>query len=108
MLTKRDLRRSAAAIAAGATIAKPSLLMAQSYAKGGVSLNGWQVNSFFGNPEFYNGDWLKRAAGAKVGIYGNDSVEAVYPLTRVDDDGQILDGSKRRQGSCRRSTPSGR
>ena len=31
MLTKRDLLRSAAAIAAGAAIAKPSLLMAQSY-----------------------------------------------------------------------------
>lgn len=67
----------------------------EAVAKGGVSLNGWQVNSFFGNSEFYNGDWLKRAAGAKAGIYGNDSVEAVYPLTRVDDDGQILDGSKR-------------
>ncbi|TIM26226.1 MAG: DUF1254 domain-containing protein [Mesorhizobium sp.] len=31
MLTKRDLLRSAAAIAAGAAIARPSLLMAQSY-----------------------------------------------------------------------------
>ncbi|MGO4837864.1 DUF1254 domain-containing protein, partial [Rhizobiaceae sp. 2RAB30] len=31
MLTKRDLLRSVAVIAAGATIAKPSLLMAQSY-----------------------------------------------------------------------------
>jgi hypothetical protein len=66
----------------------------EAVAKGGVSLNGWQVNSFFGNAAFYNGDWLKRAAGAKAGIYGNDSVEAVYPLTRVDDDGKSLDGSK--------------
>ncbi len=31
MLTKRDLLRSAAAIAAGAAIARPSLLMAQGY-----------------------------------------------------------------------------
>src|SRR5688572_28100128 len=31
MLTKRDLLRSAAVIAAGAAIARPSLLMAQSY-----------------------------------------------------------------------------
>ena len=31
MLTKRDLLRSAAAIAVGAAIARPSLLMAQSY-----------------------------------------------------------------------------
>jgi hypothetical protein len=66
----------------------------EAVAKGGVSLNGWQVNSFFGNPAFYNGDWLKRAAGAKAGIYGNDSVEAVYPITRVDGGGKTLDGSK--------------
>ncbi|MDR9777007.1 DUF1254 domain-containing protein [Rhizobium hidalgonense] len=66
----------------------------EAVAKGGVSLNGWQVNSFFGDAQFYNGDWLKRAAGAQAGIYGNDSEEAVYPLTRVDDDGKPLDGSK--------------
>lgn len=66
----------------------------EAVAKGGVSLNGWQVNSFFGDAQFYNGDWLKRAAGAQAGIYGNDSVEAVYPITRVDDDGKPLDGSK--------------
>ena len=29
---------------------------------------------------FYNGDWLKRAAAAKGGIYGNDAVEAIYPM----------------------------
>jgi hypothetical protein len=28
-----------------------------------------------------NGDWLKRAAGAKGGIFGNSAVEAMYPLT---------------------------
>jgi hypothetical protein len=67
----------------------------EAVAKGGVSLNGWQVLSVFGNPASYNGDSLKRAAVAKAGIYGNDSVEAVYPLTRVDDDGKTLDGSKR-------------
>ncbi len=37
---------------------------------------------------------MKRAAGAKGGIYGNDSVEATYPLTRVDATGETLDGSK--------------
>ena len=66
----------------------------EAVAKGGVSLNGWQVHSFFGNAAFYNGDWLKRAAGAKAGIYGNDSVEAVYPITRVDDAGKTLDGAQ--------------
>lgn len=63
-------------------------------AKGGVSLNGWQVISIFGDPASYNGDSLKRAVIAKAGIYGNDSVEAVYPLTRVNVDGKTLDGSK--------------
>ena len=37
---------------------------------------------------------MKRAAGAKAGIYGNDPAEATYPLTRIDSDGQTLDGSK--------------
>ncbi len=48
----------------------------------------------FGDRAFFNGDWLLRAAGAKAGIYGNDSVEATYPMTRVDENGETLDGSK--------------
>jgi hypothetical protein len=47
-----------------------------------------------GDAAHYNGNWLKRAAAAQAGIYGNDSVEASYPLTRVDADGQPLDGSR--------------
>ncbi len=47
-------------------------------------INGWKVGSLFGDRAFYNGDWLKRAAAAKGGIYGNDAVEAMYPMTRVD------------------------
>ena len=47
-----------------------------------------------GNRAHHNGDWLKRAVAAKAGIYGNDAAEATYPLTRVDSDGQTLDGSK--------------
>jgi hypothetical protein len=27
---------------------------------------------------FYNADWLKRAAAAKGGIFGNSAVEAMY------------------------------
>jgi hypothetical protein len=60
----------------------------------GKEINGWRVTSLFGDSAFYNGDWLKRAAGAKGGIYGNDAVEAMYPARRTDDDGQTLDGSK--------------
>ena len=36
--------------------------------------------SLFGDRAFFNGDWLMRAAAAKGGIYGNDAVEAMYPL----------------------------
>jgi hypothetical protein len=35
-----------------------------------------------------------RAAAAKAGIYGNDAVEAMYPLGKVDADGRELDCSK--------------
>jgi len=57
-------------------------------------INGWSVGSFFGDSAFYQGDWLKRAAAAKGGIYGNDAAEATYPLTRVDAKGETLDSSK--------------
>src|SRR5512139_866243 len=48
----------------------------------------------FGDEAFYNGNWLMRAAAAKGGIYGNDAIEAVYPMARNDAEGQPLDGSK--------------
>src|SRR4029077_15218912 len=51
-------------------------------------INGWKIGSLPGDSAHYNGDWLMRAAAAKAGIYGNDAVEAVYPLTRVTADGQ--------------------
>ncbi len=57
-------------------------------------MNGWKIGSWFGDSAFFDGNWLLRAAGAKGGIYGNDSVEATYPLTRADGKGQPLDGSK--------------
>ena len=68
--------------------------VAQFLATGIKSINGWKIGSFMGNRDFYHGDWLMRAAAAKGGIYGNDAVEATYPLTRVDAKGETLDGSK--------------
>jgi hypothetical protein len=65
-------------------------------ANGTKKVNGWNIGAIFGNQAFYNGDWLKRAAAAKGGIYGNDALEAVYPMTRLDTDGAILDSSKHR------------
>jgi hypothetical protein len=66
----------------------------QYIASGGAVINGWNVGSFFGDRAFYNGDWLKRAAAAKGGIFGNSTIEAMYPLTRVLPSGEALDGSK--------------
>ncbi len=63
-------------------------------ASGSKNINGWKVGSLFGDRLFYSGDWLKRAAAAKGGIYGNDAVEAVYPLTRTLANGEVLDCSK--------------
>jgi hypothetical protein len=60
----------------------------------GKNINGWQVGAAQGDRAFFKGDWLLRAAAAKAGIYGNDAVEAMYPLTRQDAQGQPLDGSK--------------
>jgi hypothetical protein len=70
------------------------LVIALDLASGMKDINGWKVGSLFGDRGFYSGDWLKRAAAAKGGIYGNDGVEAMYPMTRVDATGDPLDGSK--------------
>jgi hypothetical protein len=61
---------------------------------GQKNINGWKVGSLFGDRVFFNGDWLKRAAAAKGGIYGNDAAEAMYPMTKTLGDGKVLDGSK--------------
>jgi hypothetical protein len=66
----------------------------EAVANAGKAINGWRVSSLFGDSTFFNGDWLKRAAGAKGGIYGNDAAEALYPARRTDSDGQTLDGSQ--------------
>jgi hypothetical protein len=63
-------------------------------ATGMKSVNGWKVGALFGDRTFYNGDWQMRAAAAKGGIYGNNAVEAVYPMTRSDVAGKLLDGGK--------------
>jgi hypothetical protein len=66
----------------------------EAVANAGKAINGWRVSSLFGDSAYFNGDWLKRAAAAKGGIYGNDAAEAMYPFTRTDSDGEALDGSK--------------
>ena len=68
--------------------------VAEFVADGATDVNGWQVGSLWGDSDFYDGDWLKRAAGGRAGIYGNDAAEAMYLLSRTDAEGQTLDGSK--------------
>lgn len=60
------------------------------------TLNGWKAGNLFGDRSFYNGNWLLRAAAATSGIYGNNTVEAVYPMGRTLAGGEPLDGSKHR------------
>jgi hypothetical protein len=60
----------------------------------GTDVNGWRVGAAAGDRAFFHGDWALRAAGAKLGIYGNDADEAVYPFARNDGGGRPLDGSR--------------
>jgi hypothetical protein len=60
----------------------------------GSAINGWRVAEIEGNAASYHGDWMQRAVVAQAGIYANDSIEATYPMTRVDSVGAELDGSK--------------
>ena len=60
----------------------------------GRSENGWRLGSAAGDREFYDGDWLLRAAGAMAGIYGNSQTEAFYPFLVTDSEGNKPDGSK--------------
>ncbi|HMP03886.1 MAG TPA: DUF1254 domain-containing protein [Gemmatales bacterium] len=62
----------------------------------GNEANGWRVGSAFGDRDFFKGDWTTRAAAAMAGIYGNDAVEAMYPMLVTDSDGQKPDCSKHR------------
>ena len=58
----------------------------------GTDENGWRVATHgFGDRQMYAGDWTLRAAAAMAGIYGNDAVEALYPVLATDSDGQKPD-----------------
>ena len=61
----------------------------------GPKVKGWTSVSALGNRDFFDGDYLLRAAGAMAGWGGNDKVEAFYPLAREDSEGRPLDGSER-------------
>jgi hypothetical protein len=83
------------AIRAGVTTARESL--ATKVRNFGRKVKGWSSSDVFGTREFYDGDYLLRAAAAMAGYGGNDVVEAVYPTAREDADGQPFDGAHRYQ-----------
>jgi hypothetical protein len=63
----------------------------------GVEKNGWTlVSGAFGNRERMQGNYLVRASAARLGLYGNDQEEALYPVTQVDVNGNALDASQNR------------
>ena len=61
----------------------------------GKNVNGWHIGAAFGDRAFYKGNFLLRASAALAGIFGNDAVEATYPMTTHDSVGALLDGSKK-------------
>jgi len=60
----------------------------------GKDINGWRIGAPFGDRAFFHGDYLLRASAARLGLYGCDPAEAMYPLTRNEGTGAALDGSK--------------
>ena len=65
----------------------------QYLASGQKIINGWKIGSLFGDRAFFHGNWLLRAAATKAGLYGNDAIEATYPMTKTLANGEELDGS---------------
>jgi hypothetical protein len=60
----------------------------------GDRVNGWMAIDAFGDREFFDGDYLLRAAGAMAGWGGNDKIEAFYPMTSTDRSGEPLSGDR--------------
>ena len=56
-------------------------------------VNGWATTDAFGDRDFYDGNYMLRAAGAMGGWGGNDKIEAYYPIAREDSEGRPLDGA---------------
>ena len=53
------------------------------------------AGDLFGTREYLKNNYLYRMAAAVLGIYGNSTAEAMYPMYGVDADGRKLDGANR-------------
>ena len=49
----------------------------------------------FGTREYLKNNYLYRFAAVVLGIYGNSEAEAIYPVYKIDSNGQPLDGSNK-------------
>ena len=57
--------------------------------------HGWEgIDGLFGPGEAMRSKYLVRAFAAMMGLYGNDAIEAYYPVGNSDAGGDPLDGSK--------------
>jgi hypothetical protein len=61
-------------------------------------INAGEITSsdLFGTREFLKNNYLYRFAGARLGLYGNSSEEAIYPPYFVDASHQLLNAAKAR------------
>lgn len=75
------------AIAAGIKLAQAQLQETAAQTRSTLGL--------FGNREAMHGSYLNRAVGAYLGIYGNSVEEAFYTGSRLDNQGQPLQGGRR-------------
>lgn len=65
----------------------------QRAANWGNNFNGWRISKEgFGSRAMRGDDYMIRAAAAVNGVYGNDAVEALYPMASEDEGGRPLDG----------------
>jgi hypothetical protein len=55
-------------------------------------INGWSLQSAYGDRAYYNGDYLLRAAAAVWGLYGDNAAEGLNMPATMDDKGAPLDG----------------
>jgi hypothetical protein len=76
--------------------AGPMIKAAGQSAGFGKVVNGWSISPNTMGSAGYSGDYLSRGAvQSAAGIVANDPEEAVYPLTRIDASGEVLDGANK-------------
>lgn len=68
-------------------------LMKKRVATMAVEVNGWQMNT--DSMGVYGDNYLKRAVVAMAGLGANQPVDAIYPLSVKDSDGQPFTGASR-------------